>query len=267
MENINKECSQYHDMDDHATNPVQSVHRTFDIVECLMDLGAAGVTEVAESVDFPVSTAHNYLNTLRERGYVVKEGSDYRLAAQFIHVGDYARHRMELYHVARPSIELITEQTDWGAVNLVVEERGRGIYVMSEAKTNTLQNYRSVRRREYLHSTGAGKAILSELPDDRVEAILDKHGLPRRTANTITDREELLAHLQEAGEQGYAYNDEENTDGIRAVGAPIQRSDGTYASVSFSGTVNRMTEEVFREEVPELVRDAAKSITVDLVSR
>lgn len=54
-----------------------------------------------------------------------------------------------------------------------------------------------------------GKAVLSQLPREEVESIIDKWGLPMMTENTITDREALFEDLATAREQGYSINNEE----------------------------------------------------------
>lgn len=242
---------------------IKSVHRAFTIIEHLQETDVAGVTDLADAVDLPRSTAYNYLQTLTERGYVVQVDGRYRLGSRFVHLGDTTKQRRELYQVAKSSIDLLAEDTGETA-NLMVEERGRGYYLMCEAATDSLRNYSRVRRREYLHSTAAGKAILSALPSERVEAIVDRVGLPAVTDRTTTDRADLLNTLEAVAERGYACNDEENSEGIRAVGAPVANPGGPAAAVSVSGAVNHVTTEMLHDDLADSVRDTVKSIEVEL---
>lgn len=253
------------EMTDQPGNHVKSVTRALDIVEALKDLNGGGVSEVADRVEIPPSTVHNYLATLQAREYVVTKGSEYHLADRFIHIGDFAKNRHDLVNVGEWEIEPLVEETD-ETVNLVVEEYGMGIYVHSRTGAGGLRNFAHIREREYLHSTSAGKALLANLPEERVEAILANRGLPRQTSSTITDRSELLAQLSTIRERGYSLNDEENTPGVRAVGAPIEMETGDFAAVSVAGPINRFTDEMFYDELPDMVRRTAKSIEVDLVA-
>lgn len=205
---------------------VQSVWRVFWLIKRLKRLDGAGVTELSEETALPISTVHNYLDTLREIEYVVKDGREYRLANRFIHLGDYARYRGELFSAGKSFVDWIVEETG-EMVNLMIEEFGRGIYAISKTGETRLQNYSQARRREYLHSTGAGKAILSKLPGERVEEIIDDLGLPKQTEQTITDRATLLERRRNVRERGYTLNDEENTDGIRAMGMGIEWGSGS----------------------------------------
>lgn len=247
-----------------ATNPVGAVVTAFDVIEALKANDGGTVTEVAETLELPASTVHNHLSTLRERGYVVADGGTYQLAARFAHLGDYVKQRHAVYRVGLPAIAYLAETTG-EIVNLLVEENGRGIYLASKEGTRGLHNFASVRERDYLHSTASGKAILANLPPAREKEILEEWGQPRRTAATITDRDELLAQLEEIREQGYALNDKENTEGLRAVGAPVQLPDGSYAAISVAGPATRIRGEEFRETLPERVMETARVIEADLV--
>ncbi|WP_170977283.1 IclR family transcriptional regulator [Halorussus salinisoli] len=252
-------------MEDESGDQVNSVSRTFDIIEALKKLNGAGVSQVAEHAGIPTSTAYNYLNTLQAREYVVKEGSEYHLANRFIHLGDFAKNRLQLVNVVKREIEPLLEETG-GTVNVVVEEFGLGIYAYSRTAATGLQNFAHVRKREHLHSTAAGKSILANLPDGRVTEILETRGVPQKTSSTIVDEEELYEELARIEERGYALNDEENTPGIRAVGAPIRTGEETCAAVSVAGPLNRFTDEMFYEELPGLVRNTSKSVEVDIMS-
>lgn len=246
-------------------NHVKSVARAFDIVEALKELDGAGVSELADSTGIPPSTVFNYLATLREREYVVKDGQEYALANRFIHLGDYAKNRHDLVDVARREIEPLVEETG-ETVNIMVEENGLGIYAHSRTAATGLTNFAHTRKREHLHSTAAGKAILAALPDERVDEILAERGLPRQTTGTITDEDELREELEEIREAGVSFNDEENTPGIRAVGAPIRTGGEEVAAVSVAGPINRFDDDLFYNTLPRLVSNTAKSIEVDLIT-
>lgn len=244
---------------------VKSVHRTFDVIEGLRELDTAGVTELAEHVDIPVSTVHSYLSALRERRYVVQDGDKYRLANRFTHLGDYVKRRLDLYRVGHRHVRNLAKRTGETA-NIMVSEYGMGIYLMSVSGKEGLRNYSYVRPREYLHTTAAGKAILMMKDEAGREAVIDRHGLPAVTDHSITDRETLHERLDAARERGYTNNDEENTNGIRATGAPVQRTNGEYAAVSLSGPLSYVTDEIFETEFPQLVTDTARSIELELIS-
>ena len=67
-----------------ARYAVKSVETAFRIVDALKTLNGAGVSELAAHLDIPKSTVHNYLSTLVQEEFVVKEGSSYRVGIQFL---------------------------------------------------------------------------------------------------------------------------------------------------------------------------------------
>ncbi|WP_336036232.1 IclR family transcriptional regulator [Halobacterium yunchengense] len=248
-----------------AENTLSSVERTLDVLEYLKNAERASVTELAEALDAPSSTVYNYLRTLKNREYVRKTDGEYELANRFVHFGDFARVRLPLYRTGKPNIVWLAEETG-RTVNLVVEEFGRGIYLSTANRERHLRNFAHARRREYLHTTAAGRAVLMTMTDDEIDDVVDEHGLPARTDNSITDREELFETVERARERGYTVNDEENTPGIRAVGAPVENPDGPYGSVSLSGLASRCSLEELHDDLAPKVRDTAEAISLELQS-
>jgi DNA-binding IclR family transcriptional regulator len=107
-----------------------------------------------------------------------------------------------------------------------------------------------------------GKVILSHFSDEELDQFLKEKGLPRRTANTITDPAYFRDHLKTVKNQGYAIDDEENELGIRCLGAPI--FDGKarpIAAISVSGPAFQMTKKVLQETMRKEVVTAASEIS------
>lgn len=247
-----------------AKQPVKSTETTFEILEALQELDGAGVTELSEYLDLPKSNVHNYLSTLKQEEYVLKDGSTYRIGIRFLELGAYARNRMDIYQIAKPEVEKLAEETGELA-NLLVEEHGRGSYLHRAHGDQAVQVEAYAGTRVHLHSTALGKAILAYLPNDRVEEILDIHGMPPSTEETVTDRTVLFNQLETIQEQGYALDDEERLKGLRCVAAPIlSNQDRVLGAISISGPTNRMQDERFSETVPTKLLKAVNVIELNV---
>lgn len=236
--------------------PVKTAQTTFRIVETLKSLDGATVTELADRLDIAKSSAHNYLRTLEHEGYVVERNGEYEVGLRFLDLGGYARSRERLYDIAIPEMERVAEATGEYA-NLLVEEHGLGVFLARErgADAVSLDSYtgQSVR----LHTTALGKTILAYLPRERVEAIIDRHGLPAMTERTITERNELFDALEEIRQRECAYDREERIKGLNCVAVPILYDDDIAGALSVSGPVSRMGHDRIEDEVlPELRRAA-----------
>ena len=255
-----------------ATSPrtLATVQRAFDVVEALQELDGAGVTELAEELGISKSSAYSYLSTLRENQYVVKDGDSYRLSYQFLHVGEYVRRASDVYRHGRTELDRLANETG-RYVHLATEQDGLGVNLYkvrgAEAIGSRYQESK-LQRPDYLHVSATGKAILAALPRERVEWVLDEYGLVARTTNTITDREELFAELERTRERGYSVNEEEEIEGIGAVGAPVLDRDGELlGSISVSGPAHRMEQAEYRARMAEAVTDTANAIEVTINTR
>ena len=74
------------------------------------------------------SGIHNHLSTLREHGYVIKQGNEYSLSLQFLSLGGHVRNRSPLYRHGRSKIDQLAADTGMLA-NLTTEESGRAVYL------------------------------------------------------------------------------------------------------------------------------------------
>jgi DNA-binding IclR family transcriptional regulator len=116
----------------------------------------------------------------------------------------------------------------------------------------------------YMHTTSAGKAMLAHYPQERVDEIIDQHGLESQTENTITTRDELYEVLERVRERGYAFNRAERRDGLQAIGAPVLAPDDrVLGGLSVTGPVRRMKSE-HESYLPDLLLDFTEDIRLRL---
>lgn len=245
-------------------NTVGATETTLRILETLKDLDGAGVTELANVLDIPKSTVHSHLATLQKNEYVVKNEDVYHVGLQFLQFGEYIRSRMRIYDVARPEVEHLAEQTG-ELSNLLVAEHGQGVYLHRAQGTKAVKLDTYAGMRVNLHCTALGKALLASLPEERVDEIIDMHGLPAQTETTITDPEELKRELAEVREQGYAIDNGERLTGLRCVAAPIMDDRSSpRGAISISGPTSRMKGDRLEGELLELLLNAANVIELNM---
>jgi DNA-binding IclR family transcriptional regulator len=103
---------------------------------------------------------------------------------------------------------------------------------------------------------------MAHLPEEALARMVEEKGLPKRTANTITDFNHLKDHMALVRKQGYAVDDEENERGIRCVGAPIFNEAGrVVAAISISGPAFRVTRKTVQERLKKEVMATAQRIS------
>lgn len=231
-------------MGERAKHPVRTTEKSLRLIEELNQLGKARLTTLADELEMGKSAVHNHLSTLEKHGYVVKDpdSKTYRLSLKFLDIGGQIRGEKDVYKVAEPKVEELAEASG-ELVHLVVEEDGKGVYLCRSKGERAVELDTYVGCRHHMHSTAFGKAILSHLPRERVDEIIDRHGLPRVTPQTITSRDELFEELERTRERGFAVDDEERLEGLRCIAAPIRFNSDVIGAISVSGPTTRIDDE------------------------
>lgn len=251
-----------------STQPLKSLCRANRIVERLVDMKAASVSELADEFDMPLSTMYEYVNTLESIDYIRKRSDGrYRVSSSFLEIGNQVRRNYAIYNVAEPEIRRLAEQTGEFA-GLMIEEDNLGVLLSMKKgdKVKRLQvnrTYPGVKSR--LNTTAFGKAILSQLSDEDIQNVIDQYGLHPKTENTITELEPLLDEMDRIRQRGYAFDDEECFEGMRGIGVPItSQIDDLLAGIALYGPPNRLDDEVFFEEYPSVVQEYSNIIQGNL---
>ena len=251
-------------MAENSDDTVKTTERAIDILEYLLEHDSARLTDIAADLGLAKSTTHRHLQTLYNREYVVKEDERYYLSLRYLEFGEQARNRKEAYGLVQSKVDDLAEQTA-ERVQFIVEEHGKGVYVYRATGERAVQTDPGLGKRVELHSIAAGKAILAQLPEQRVNEILERHGLRKLTAQTLSSREELFIELDEIREKGYSINNQENVKGLRAIGVPIRERDGSVlGAVSISGPTNRIKGERFEDEIPDLLLGTANELELNI---
>ena len=235
---------------------VQSVERTLDILESLVEFGSeVGLVEISQGVALPLATVHRLLGTLIQRGYVKQNQHNrkYSLGFRALQMGHDMRQRFSLRLEARPFLQRLVQRVGESA-NLAVLDDGEVVYIDQAQSSRILRMFTQVGNRLPVHSTGSGKALLAFLPGDVVDGIVRRFGMAPRTPRTITDPAAFQRELAKTRERGYAIDDEEQEEGVRCIAVPVRDASGqVVASLSVSGPVTRLNDQQVQSVIPELV--------------
>lgn len=250
---------------------IDSVDTTCRIIGELQDQNGGTISELDEGVNVSSATIHAHLATLKKQGLVRQEGQTYELGPRLLTLGEHVRNNSTLFKASKEQVESLAEETGECA-HLIVQHGGKLYALYERFGDNAVGIEFHDRKRErplsHLHCTAAGKAILAHIPEEEVTRILDTQGLPQRTSNTITNREALYDDLERVRERGYAVVDEEQMNGIRAVGVPVTSpTDTVVGALAVSGPTTRLQGELFDEELPDELMRSANVCEVDLQTR
>jgi IclR family pca regulon transcriptional regulator len=191
----------------------------------------AGISELARELGLTRSTAHRYVSTLSDLGYLQQDpvSRKYRLGPRVLDLGFSAIHAMDVREIAAPHLQRLSDETGFTA-NLAILDGADVVYIercrTSRPGQREIDLDLHVGSRLPAYCTALGKALLAFLPDDERDAIVRSAKLEQRGPNTIVDRRALLAELDRVREAGIAVNNEELAYGLRSIAAPVRTKAG-----------------------------------------
>ncbi|WP_313693527.1 IclR family transcriptional regulator [Halorarum halobium] len=253
--------------DDEPQQPgVKTTETIVEIIETLRDLDGASAATLSDHLGMSRSWTYEHLVTLEKLEYVVNEDGTYRLGLRFLDHGKYVKSRMRIHQLVQSSIAHLAEETG-ELVRFGVEEHGRVFQLNEAAGERAVAVDRWLGEHTHMHYLALGKSMLAYMPESRVREILDRHGLPEMTNETITDEGKLFDELEEIRERdGISFIDSELEAGVRAVGAPIIHSEDIVGAISVSGPANRLKGPLFRETIPEQIRATTNEVELKLLT-
>lgn len=222
-----------------------------------------GVTELSSRLGLSKNNVFRLLATLESKGYIEQnhETEDYRLGPRILEIGQVYLNRLGLLKIAHPLLEELVRACDEAAY-VAVLRGGDVVYLDLVQTSHPLRLQSRVGSRLPAYCTAVGKAQLAYESRDRIESMLSKKKLARFTANTITNKQDLIKHLREVAESGVALDLEEWENDVRCVGVPIRDYTGrVIAGTCISAPAIRMSKDRIEKEIVPLVRETGKKIS------
>lgn len=236
---------------------VQSIERAFALLEIMADQGGtASLSHLAATAGLPLPTIHRLVRTLVDIGYVRQDASrQYVLAPRLIRLGEASASMLSVW--ARPHLSRLVDDLGESA-NLAMLDGDQIVYVAQVPSRHSMRMFTEVGRRVLPHCTAVGKALLANMPPQKVGEILQRTGMPGYTENTITDTKEFARALESIAGQGYAVDEGEQEVGVRCVAVAVAVADApARLAISISGPATRMTDELIDRAVPLLTKAQA----------
>ncbi len=201
------------------TPPLKTIQRAFEILDVLKEEKTVGVSELSRRMDLPKSTVHDYLRTLKATGYVVNDGGTYSLGFRLLELGGHVKYRNRLFHTAKPELERQLRRRESWPASTSRSTVDSSSFTLSTVRSRS--SSASTRDVDPIHTHAAGKVMLANFAEEKVDRILDEHGLDQVTEHTVTDRHELVAELETIRERGYGVDRNQQVVGMSVVDSGI----------------------------------------------
>jgi len=202
---------------------VKSADRALTILDVIGQRGTIKVGELVSLLGLPRSSAHGLIQTLLSRGWLEQNASSRELSLGFRawELGQHYAGHHDLLSATKPVMATLAQQVG-ETVQLARLDGLENVYIAISESPQPMRLASSVGLRLPSHSTGIGKALLSQLDPDEVKRRLAGAHLQTFTAHTISSSEELVEVIDRARIEGYGEDNEEYQLGCRCVAVPLR---------------------------------------------
>lgn len=243
---------------------VESVRRALRVLGAFsLDRPEVGISEIGEELGMHKSTVHRLLATLEVEGFVRStDQGRYVLGWRVLELGAAVSAGGEIREKILDTLSHVVRSTGETA-HLAVLDGGEVLYVEKVESERTLRMPSSVGRRLPAHVTALGKVLLSGLEESARLKLIYGRELAPLTDRSIVDPDELRKAVAQAGERGYAIDDQEIDDGLICIAAPVTEPGGEIsAAISISGPVSRVEPnlDAFIEVVVEAAAELSRQL-------
>lgn len=218
-------------------------------------------TDLVRETGLPKGTLHRILATLMAEGLVRVDARDrtYRLGLRLLELAHRVWADFDLRVAAEDELARLAEATG-ETIRLGVLDEAFVTIVSSDAPQQHTQVVSGVGERMPFHCTALGKVIAAYLDPVAQRRLLESSSLYACTPATRTTVAALRADLILAHARGYALEEDEHVDGIRAVAAPILDHAGRpIGAIGLSGPSSRLDAARLHEFASRLIGAARRT--------
>ena len=247
---------------------VQALDRGLVVLETLARQPGATLSDLAEAVGLPPSTAHRILATLQNHGFTAfdSERQEWGIGIGAYRVGSAFLARASLVEASRDILRSLMESCGETA-NLGIPGDGHIVFISQVESRNPVRASFPAGARSRMHASGIGKAMLASWDEKALARFLRRHELVGFTSQTLTSEAALVADLARIRRRGWSIDNQERYLGMRCIAAPIFDASGvSIAGLSVSGPAARFTDAMIAATGPE-VRASADAVTERLGGR
>jgi DNA-binding IclR family transcriptional regulator len=227
------------DSETDGRNGIQVIARAASVLRALkgsqegMSLG-----QIAERVGLPRSTVQRIVGALQAERLVIASsaGSGVRLGPELHALAEAARYNVA--EMLRPLLQALSDETG-ETVDLAVLRGQKMIFIDQIPGTHRLRTVSSVGEAFPLTTTANGKACLALLGDPEVERLASAEWARSQPPR---DQTGFMAEIGKIRESGIAFDLDEHTNGISAVGIGFSDWRGDSYAISVPAPSARFVE-------------------------
>jgi IclR family transcriptional regulator, acetate operon repressor len=241
--------------------PIGSVDRVLQLLLLFRDRSSIRVADAASELGVAGSTAHRLLAMLQVHGFIAQDGEtrQYVPGPAILELGSAVHRHGSITELAQTATEELSERLNETA-HVSVLQHTSAVFIAGTESRHALRIANQTGRRIEAFHSAPGKAMLADLPPERLQVLYPSEALTDTFNGVTMQRAELEAELEEVRVNGYATNDVPNTNAagdFLSIAVPIRREGTVIAALSVAAPAQRATPDWSKRALKELRRSAA----------
>ncbi len=219
------------------------------------------LTEISRRLDIDKTSAYRFVSTLVQLGYLRRDPQTrlLKLGPEALRVGYGFLQSFDLLQTVKPFVDEFYERKNTTIDTALLD--GDSFVILYRREARDTLTFRLPAVVSDLYCNALGKAVMAFLSAEEAGRIIDHQSFQARTANTLTNPEELRGDLAGIRVRGFSINNEEYVPGLISIGAPFfgGKSGKLKGSISFDfSTAEHTLKEVIRDYAGDLLQLAAR---------
>ena len=206
---------------------VPAIDKCFQILGFLgQNKEPMGISKISDELGLNKSTVFNIVHTLTDLNVLENIDNQLQFGTKLYVLGKAAEQGSDLIRNIHPYLKQITRTT--GLTSFLGMRSGFEAVIIDKVdRSNELKMSAEIGTRIPLVAGAHGKAFLSLLTPDEILQIVSDERFKRFIKRSAQSQQAYLDSINKVKIDGYAYEDEEYLDGVRALAVPLKldRSD------------------------------------------
>ena len=194
-----------------------------------------GITEISQISGINKTSTYRFVNTLVTLGYLKRnpKNKQLKLGPKVLLLGHNFLNGFDLMQISKPLIDKAFRKYNVTIDSSLYFEKSLLALYRREAP-NTIF-FRQPLISSDLYARAMGKAVLSKMADNELEAFFNEVRFKKHTSRTLVSKKEVIEEIEATKQRGYSINNEEFIPGIIGIGAPLMnfQTNKVIGAISF----------------------------------
>ena len=242
---------------------VPSVDKCFGILDLIAKTKKPmGLSEISKALNYNKSTVFNVVHTLCDLGILeIRSDNKFRLGMVLYLLGRSAVKGPELVQMVHPFLEEINKKTKLSAF-LGIRSGLRAVIMDKVDDAFDIRISSEVGMRLPLLAGAGGKALLSQLSDPEIDAIISTNKLKKFTPHTCINKTKYRQAVIRVHEEGIAFDREEYIEGIVAFAVPLNANRKDLQAAIWAVGLKRQVPEKVLPRFSRILKGIAEEINL-----